>query len=79
VFSLAGPDDLTADAFVDALGGGGVTTRHLTGILARVLAHVHPRLTPAMIGVLAADSLPDAPSAADALGIRTRSVRDVYT
>jgi uncharacterized protein YbjT (DUF2867 family) len=77
-FALAGADVLTADEFVEVLNGGGVKERHLVGRVARVLAHVLPTLTPALVEVLAADSLPDSTLAADAYGIDTRRIRDVY-
>lgn len=53
----------------DTLSGADVKERHLTPRLARALAHVAPSLTPAMVDVLSADSLPDRPLAADALGL----------
>lgn len=60
------------------LNGGGVKERHLAGLVARVLAHVSPKLTPALVEVMAADSLPDTTLAADVFGIDMRRIRDVY-
>jgi NADH dehydrogenase len=77
-FALAGPDALTVDEFVQVVNGGAVKERHLQGGLARVLAHVLPTLTPALVEVMAADSLPDTTLAADVFGIDLRSIRDVY-
>lgn len=77
-FALAGPDTITVDAFADALGGRGVRKRHIGARLAQVLARVVPSLTPAMVGILAADSLPDGPAAATALGLRFRPITDRY-
>jgi NADH dehydrogenase len=77
-FALAGPDVLTVDEFVQVVNGGDVRERHLHGRLAGVLAHVLPTLTPALVEVMAADSLPDTTLAAEVLGIDLRSIRDVY-
>jgi uncharacterized protein YbjT (DUF2867 family) len=79
-YSLAGPDTLTVDELADTLSGEDVKERHLGPRLARALAHVAPRLTPTMVDVLAADSLPEAglPLAADALGLDFRHLASVY-
>jgi NADH dehydrogenase len=77
-FALAGPDVLTVDEFVQVVNGGPVKERHLQGRLARVLAHFSPTLTPALVEVMAADSLPDTTPATTAFGINLRSIRDVY-
>jgi nucleoside-diphosphate-sugar epimerase len=54
-WTLAGPGEVAFDELVDAVHGGPVARRHLAG------AGGDPRvgLTPAQVGVLAADSLPD--------------------
>ena len=77
-FALAGPDTLTVDEFAAVVNGGAVKVRHLQGRIARVLAHMLPSLTPALVEVMAADSLPDTTLAADAYQIDLRSIRDVY-
>jgi NADH dehydrogenase len=77
-FALAGPDVLTLDEFVEVLHGGAVKERHLQGRLARVLAHILPTLTPALVEVMTADSLPDATLAAEVFGIDVRQIRDFY-
>jgi len=77
-FALAGPDVLTVDEFVQVLNGGVVRERHLQGRFARVLARIVPTLNPALLEVMAADSLPDTTLAADVFGIDMRSIRDVY-
>jgi len=77
-FALAGPDVLTVDEFVKVVNRGGVDARHLRGRVARVLAHVLPTLTPALVEVMTADSLPDTTLAADVFGIHLHSIRDVY-
>jgi NAD(P)H dehydrogenase (quinone) len=77
-FALAGPDVLTVDEFVQVVNGGTVKERHLQGRLARVLAHVLPTLTPALVEVMAADSLPDTTLAATVFGMDLHSIRGVY-
>ena len=77
-FALAGPDVLTVDEFVQVVNRGDVKVRHLQGRLARVLAHVLPTLTPALVEVMSADSLPDTTLAAGAFGIDLHAIRDVY-
>jgi len=77
-FALAGPDVLTVDEFVKVVNRGGVSVRHLRGRASRLLAHVLPTLTPALVEVMTADSLPDTILAADTFGIDLRSIRDIY-
>jgi uncharacterized protein YbjT (DUF2867 family) len=79
-YSLAGPDTLTVDEFADTLSDRDVKEHHLSPRLARALAHVVPSLTPAMVDILAADSLPEAglPLAADVLGLDFRHLTTVY-
>src|SRR5262249_37902174 len=75
---LAGPDVRAVDGFVPLVNGGAVKERLLKGRLARVLGHVLPTLSPGLVDVLAADSLPDTALAADAFSLDLRSIRDVY-
>src|SRR5262249_24009500 len=77
-YALAGPDVLTVDEFVGVVSGGRVRERHLQGRLARALAHFLPRLTPALVEVMDADSLPDTTLSADGCGLNLHSIRDVY-
>lgn len=77
-FALAGPQEMTVDAFVDALNLRHVKERHLAGRLARVVAHLVPTLTPAMVEVLEADSLPDGRLISDVLDLELHKVTDVY-
>jgi uncharacterized protein YbjT (DUF2867 family) len=53
-WSMSGPTELTFDALVDAVHGGPVAKRHVEGA-----SEGGPGLTPAQLGVLAADSLAD--------------------
>jgi len=77
-FALGGPDVFTVDEFVRLLSGGPARTRHLQGRPARLLAHVLPTLTPALVEVMSADSLPDTTPAAEVYGIDLRRMHDVY-
>jgi uncharacterized protein YbjT (DUF2867 family) len=63
-WALAGPDEVTFDALVDAVHGGRVAKVHLAGSGGATggdggAAGPSAGLTPAQLGVLAADSLPD--------------------
>jgi uncharacterized protein YbjT (DUF2867 family) len=63
-WALAGPDEVTFDALVDAAHGGPVAKVHLDGNGGAAggdggAAGSSAGLTPAQLGVLAADSLPD--------------------
>jgi NADH dehydrogenase len=60
-WSLAGPTRLTLDELVDAVHGGPVPKRHLDGVAGGDGGAPGSRagLTPAQLGVLALDSLPD--------------------
>ena len=63
-WALAGPDELSFDALVDAVHGGPVAKRHLHGAAgggdaAAGAAGSLAGLTPSQLEVLAADSLPD--------------------
>jgi NADH dehydrogenase len=77
-FALAGPEALTVDAFVEALNRRHVKERHLSGRIARAVAHLVPTLTPTMVEVLEADSLPDGPLISDVLDLELHKVSDVY-
>ena len=77
-YGLGGPDVLTLDAMVDLLNGGSVEKRHLPPRIARLLAHVMPRLNPALVEVLIADSLPPHPLAAEAFDLPLHHLTAVY-
>ncbi len=77
-FSLAGPETLALDAMVDLINGRPVRKRHLPAIAARLLARVTPALNPTLVDVLLRDCLPHDASAAEALGVVTRSPRDFF-
>jgi uncharacterized protein YbjT (DUF2867 family) len=77
-FALAGPDVLTADAFVEALNRGRVKERHLAGPIAWAVAYLVPTLTPTMVDVLSADSLSDGRLISDVLGLELDGVGSIY-
>ncbi len=76
-YAIQGPDAVTADELVDLLAGRPRRKVHLAPAAARRAARlVGRRLSLTMMDVLAADSLADAPHAAEDLGLRLTSLRD---
>src|SRR5262249_61966953 len=69
-FELGGPDTMSMDDFVRGLNGGEVRLLHLPPVVARGLAHVLPSLTPALMDLLLADSVPTADPSAVARRVR---------
>jgi len=57
-FEVGGPDIVTIDQFVQQINRDEVRIRHLSPTMARLLARIVPSLTPALVDVLLADSLP---------------------
>ena len=78
-YALAGPEELTLDEMIGLLDGAGVRERHIPPSVARLLAHLSPRLNPTLVEVLLADSLAHDPPAAEALGLTLRSPREIFT
>jgi len=76
--ALAGPQELTLDEMIVLLDGAGVRERHIPPSVARLLAHLSPKLNPTLVEVLLSDSLPHDPPAAEALGLTLRSPREVF-
>jgi hypothetical protein len=68
---------LTLDEMVALLNGTPPRTRHVPPSVARLLAHVVPTLSPALVDVLLAASLPPEPQAATAFGVRMHGPREV--
>lgn len=77
-FALAGPDVLTVDEFVDLMNSAPVREHHRHPLVARIVSHLAPTLTPALVDVLLSDSLPDGPRAAEAFGLRPTSVGSAH-
>ena len=57
IFDLGGPDRMTMDDFVRTLNSPDVRIRHIPPGLARVLAHLSPSLTPALMDLLLRDNI----------------------
>lgn len=57
IFEVSGPKVSTLDAFVQSINPAGVKIRHLPAPVARLLSHVTPQLTPALVDVLLRDSV----------------------
>jgi uncharacterized protein YbjT (DUF2867 family) len=79
-FELAGPETMTTADFVRALNGDAVHVATTPAPLARLLAHVVPELTPALVDVLLHDAVPhsDSRTTAEAFGITLHRVGEVW-
>jgi uncharacterized protein YbjT (DUF2867 family) len=76
-FGLQGPDMVTADEVADLLAGRRRRKLHLSVGTARRLSRLAGRrLSPALLEILATDSLADAPDAASEFGVRMRSLAE---
>lgn len=80
VFDLAGPDEMSMDEFVRALNGPDARISHLPAGIARVVAHVAPSLTPALIDLLLVDNVlsGEHPEAAATFGVERHRLADVW-
>lgn len=63
IFDLGGPDRMTMDDFVRTLNSPEVRIRHIPPGLARVVAHLSPSLTPALMDLLIRDNVTATPPA----------------
>jgi uncharacterized protein YbjT (DUF2867 family) len=79
-FELAGPDVVTADELVRLLNSTPVRLRRIPAVVARLLAHVVPTLTPELVDVLLADAVPTEDTAATArrFGVGLHRIADVW-
>jgi uncharacterized protein YbjT (DUF2867 family) len=79
-FELAGPDEMTMDAFVRGLNRKGVRLLHLPAVVARGLAHVSPSLTPALMELMLADNVAssDPVAVAHRFGAELQRFTDVW-
>jgi NADH dehydrogenase len=76
-YAIRGPDVVTADELADILAGRSRRKIHLSPAAAARAARLQGRrLSPAMLEVLAADSLADAPDAAEELGLDLTPLRE---
>jgi uncharacterized protein YbjT (DUF2867 family) len=75
-YAIQGPDVVTADELADLVAGRSRRKLHLSPAAAARAARLQGRrLSPAMLEVLAADSLADAPDAAAELGLELTPLR----
>jgi uncharacterized protein YbjT (DUF2867 family) len=75
---LTGPEVITVDEFVRAVNGADLRLRHIPVRVARVLGHVVPTLTPALVDILLSDSVGDLEAAARVFGLERRRVAEIY-
>jgi nucleoside-diphosphate-sugar epimerase len=80
IFDLGGPDRMTMDDFVRTLSGPDVRIRHIPPRFARLLAHVSPALTPALMDLLLRDNITGVPPAeiGERFGFRPHRLADVW-
>lgn len=64
IFEIGGPLVVTADDFARMLATARVDLRHLSPRMSRLLAHLLPGLTPALVDVMLHDAVPGEDSAA---------------
>jgi uncharacterized protein YbjT (DUF2867 family) len=77
VWGLQGPQRVTADEMADLLGAAGRRKLHLPPAVARLSARVSGRaVNRATLDLMAADSLADAPDAAEEFGVTLTSLRE---
>jgi nucleoside-diphosphate-sugar epimerase len=79
-FDLGGPDRMTMDDFVRALNRPDVRIRHIPPTIARLLAHLSPSLTPALMDLLLRDNITGASLAetGERFGFTPHTLADVW-
>ena len=79
-FELAGPDTMTAEDFARLLNSDPIRTRRTPTVIARLLGHVVPDLTPELVDVMLADAVPtdDVAATARRFGVGLHHVADVW-
>lgn len=77
-FEVGGPDVVALDDLVRAINPSQVRIRHLSAPVARLFARLLPQLTPALVDVLLADSVPaaDPTKASSRFGVVLRHLPD---
>jgi nucleoside-diphosphate-sugar epimerase len=79
IYGLGGPEVISADTFVAVLNRGhAVREVHVPPAVASGESDAVPGLSPTMVEVLAADSLPAEPLVADAVGLELTALHEVY-
>jgi uncharacterized protein YbjT (DUF2867 family) len=79
-FEFAGPDTMTAEAFARLVNSEPIRIRRTPAMLARLLGRVVPTLTPELVDVMLADTVPteDVTATARLFGIELHRPADVW-
>jgi uncharacterized protein YbjT (DUF2867 family) len=79
-FELAGPDAMTADEFAQLVNFEPIRIRRTPAVLARLLGRVMPTLTPELVDVMLADTVPteDVTATARRFGVELHRAADVW-
>jgi uncharacterized protein YbjT (DUF2867 family) len=79
-FEFAGPDIMTAEAFARLINSEPFRMRRTAGMVARLLGRVIPTLTPELVDVMLADTLPteDVTATARHFGVELHRAADVW-
>jgi NADH dehydrogenase len=79
-FQLAGPDIMSAEQFARLLNSDPIRIRRIPTIVARLLGRVAPNLTPELVDVMLADTVPteDVAATARSFGVELHHLADVW-
>ena len=79
-FQLAGPDTMSAEEFARLLNADPIRIRRIPAIIARLLGHVVPNLTPELVELMMADAIPteDVAATARRFGVEPHHLADVW-
>jgi NAD(P)H dehydrogenase (quinone) len=79
-FEFAGPDTMTAEAFARLVNSEPIRIRRTPAVLARMLGRVMPTLTPELVDVMLADTVPteDVTATGRLFGVELHHAADVW-
>lgn len=79
-FEFAGPDTMTAEGFARLVNSEPIRIRRTPAVLARLLGRVVPTLTPDLVDVMLADTVPaeDVTATARLFGVELHRLSDVW-
>jgi uncharacterized protein YbjT (DUF2867 family) len=79
-FEFAGPDTMTAEAFARLVNSEPIRMRRTPAVLARLLGRVMPALTPELVDVMLADTVPteDVTATARVFGVELHHAAEVW-
>jgi len=79
-FEFAGPDTMTAEGFARLVNSEPIRIRRTPPMLARLLGRVVPTLTPELVDVMLADTVPteDVTATARLFGVELHRPADVW-